>query len=99
MKVTNVEKKEKSTVELTIQVEAQEFEDAVHAADYIETLFGDIIQNDHELFDSDSVSPELDQTPSYKYIISTQNEGSLSEEDLEEFEEDYEEDYELGDEL
>lgn len=76
-----------------------EFEDAVHAADYIETLFGDIIQNDHELFDSDSVSPELDQTPSYKYIISTQNEGSLSEEDLEEFEEDYEEDYELGDEL
>lgn len=76
-----------------------EFEDAVHAADYIETLFGDIIQNDHELFDSDSVSPELDQTPSYKYIISTQNEGSLSEEDLEEFEENYEEDYELGDEL
>lgn len=32
MKVTNVEKKEKSTVELTIQVEAQEFEDAVQKA-------------------------------------------------------------------
>ena len=29
MKVTSVEKKEKSTVELTIQVEAQQFEDAV----------------------------------------------------------------------
>ena len=67
-----------------------EFEDAVHAADYIESLFGDILQSDHELFDSDSASPELDQNPSYKYIISTQNEGSLSEEDLEEFEEDYE---------
>ena len=32
MKVTNVEKKEKSTVELTIQVEAQEFEAAVQKA-------------------------------------------------------------------
>ncbi len=32
MKVTNVEKKEKSTVELTIQVEAAEFEEAVQKA-------------------------------------------------------------------
>lgn len=32
MKVTNVEKKEKSTVELTIQVEAGEFEAAVQKA-------------------------------------------------------------------
>ena len=32
MKVTNGEKREKSTVELTIQVEAQEFEDAVQKA-------------------------------------------------------------------
>jgi hypothetical protein len=76
-----------------------EYEDAVHAADYIESLFGDILQSDHELFDSDSVSPELDQNPSYKCISSTQNDGSLSEDNLEEFEEDYGEDYEIGDEL
>lgn len=76
-----------------------EYEDAVHAADYIESLFGDILQSDHELFDSDSVSPELDQNSSYKCISSTQNDGSLSEDNLEEFEEDYGEDYEIGDEL
>ena len=35
MKVTNVEKKEKSTVELTIQVDAETFEAAVQKASVI----------------------------------------------------------------
>lgn len=37
MKVTNVEKKENSTVELTIQVEAADFEAAVQKA-YLKNL-------------------------------------------------------------